>query len=314
MSVRDITIHIGLPKTGTTLLQTRVFPNHPQIAYLGRGGICPEMDELLRVLRRSPTWDGGAARLVLQSVMSHMTAADRAIVVSHEGLSTHTRSVSPSLKAQRLHELFGRARVLLIVRRPQDMIESLYFQRLKRPWHRTFDLSFERWFERQWTQRDIVSCELQRLLFFSLATSYADVFGRDNVIVLPYELLQRDTDCFCAALAVELGVELGPLKKAIGGPKVNPRHTSLDLWKVKLLRWIPWLDKLPISLPVRLKGLLRSGQLGQPIKLTFPTDIEERIIEFSTKQCTALDQAWGLNLGSYGYPIEAEKPSPHCTR
>jgi hypothetical protein len=158
-----------------------------------------------------------------------------------------------------------------------------------------------------------VSCELQRLLFFSLAKSYADVFGRDNVVVMPYELLQRDKDCFCAALAVELGVELGPFKKATDGPKVNPRHTPLDLWKVKLLRWIPWLARLPMPLPVRLKGVVRSGRLGQPIKLIIPSHIEERIIEFSAKQCTALDQAWGLNLGSYGYPVEPGKPSPHHT-
>lgn len=314
MSARNIIIHIGLPKTGTTLLQTRVFPNHPQIAYLGRDGVCPEVDQLLHDVRRSPTWDGEAARLVLKSVMSSTPTAGRTIVVSHEGLSTYNRNVSPSLKAERLHELFGRARVLLIVRRPQDMIESLFFQRLKRPWHRSFDTSFERWFERQWSQRDTVSSELQRLLFFSLATSYADRFGRDNVIVMPYELLQRDKDRFCDTLANKLGVELGPFKEATEGPKVNPRHAPLDLWKVKLLRWFPWLDKVPVRLPGRLKGALRSGRLGQPINLAIPSQIEERIIEFSAEQCAALDQAWGLDLGSYGYPVEAGKASPHRAR
>ena len=27
---------MGLPKTGTTLLQSTVFPQHPQVAYLGK--------------------------------------------------------------------------------------------------------------------------------------------------------------------------------------------------------------------------------------------------------------------------------------
>ncbi len=157
MSAQNVTIHIGLPKTGTTLLQTRVFPNHPQIAYLGRDGVCPEMDQLLRAWYERVRLGMEMPRVSCCGLSCVPQRRIERSLLSHEGLSTYNRSVSPSLKAQRLHELFGRARVLLVVRRPQDMIESLYFQRLKRPWHRTFDLSFERWFERQWSQRDNVS-------------------------------------------------------------------------------------------------------------------------------------------------------------
>ena len=51
------------------------------------------------------------------------------------------------------------------------------------------------------------------VILLECATSYANYFGRDNVIVIPFELLQRDEDCFCDALAVELGWNLVPSKR-----------------------------------------------------------------------------------------------------
>jgi len=242
-------IHIGYPKTGSNFLR-RWFAGHPQLAF-AHGGMAGFQD-LYDIVRQA----------------SAPPSATRYRVTSAEGFATPQPSFGEALanhdlpqpvsmaEAQRavcstLAELFPNAMILLVTRGFAAAIVSLYSQ-----YARTAG-----WYD--FAQFCGAIEETPSLLdYCALIDVYAGAFGRENVIVMPYELLRDDADAFTHALESRLGLDhFAPPRE-----RVNASLSAEEMY------WYPRLTRAVRRLPSKRVGQFYaraafSNRLRLPIRM-----------------------------------------------
>ncbi|HEX7808817.1 MAG TPA: sulfotransferase [Thermoanaerobaculia bacterium] len=218
-------IHIGYPKTATNFLRSW-FAQHPQLEYV-EGGI-------------------GGFRDVYDVVRTSASRRSRALyrVTSSEGLATpladfgagaisYDRSAGLSLAdAQRtacdtLADLFPNAKILIVTRGFRSAIPSMYSQTVRTGTDSDFE-AFCRMLE------SAVREGIDGWDFCRVVGLYRERFGNDNVIVMPYELLQDDVRAFTSALESRLGLDaFAPAQQ-----RLNPSLTPAELY------WYPRFSRV----------------------------------------------------------------------
>src|SRR5262245_38096884 len=181
-----VTIHIGLPKTATTTLQQNVFASHPGIFYLGPKANYPEFDKVMNGLCGADglNYDPELGCRVIEKLLAPAKHAGKPLVVSHEAIGAQGRD--RRLKAERLKALFPDARIVLTVRRPEDLLVSVYLQWLKGFGGKRFEApSLDVWLERDW--QDARRGNFLRLQYEKLLELYRSMFGRMDVLLLFFE-------------------------------------------------------------------------------------------------------------------------------
>ena len=195
-------LHIGLPKTGTKLLQWHLFSNHPQIHYLGifhgnrkhRRSPREETfrdDHVQEMLQGIVVGDianpdlATSRRLARERVLPHLEHG-RVPLWSQETLSMDSE-ISRRRRAENLWRIFGRCRVLLTLRHPVRLVESTYglmlrreniYRRSGRTWYKSVD----EWFEEQ-LQGEI----FPHLDYLRTYEIYRELFGEECVKVVLFE-------------------------------------------------------------------------------------------------------------------------------
>ncbi|PAP75962.1 hypothetical protein [Rubrivirga marina] len=187
-------LHIGYMKTGSTWLQRHVASD----AATGLGLIA-EREDLTELLVR-PTvlgYDAGVIRALVAGPLRECERRGLVPFISHERLSGNPISggFDSTIVADRLADLFPEARVAIVIREQRSFLASFYNEYVcgggacslraflhpppgaKLP---LFTAGF---------------LEYDRLIGY-----YQERFGRDRVLVLPYESLRRDPLAFCNRL------------------------------------------------------------------------------------------------------------------
>lgn len=218
MSGERLLIHVGVPKSATTSLQFGAFPNHPDIRYLGKpfydegfgyeGSVAAaeftdslwKQDEL--------EFDYDLARRRFEKGIRPRLGDGRLAVLSEEGL-TQASAADRVLTARRLAELCRgvECSVLVTIREQRRALFSghqwIYSRRLT-------ELGFEDWVRWCRSYSSYHGCfndfPLRQYRYAGLARTYADLFGRDRVKVLPMELLAKRPTEFYAALEKFAGI------------------------------------------------------------------------------------------------------------
>lgn len=172
-TVNDTTIHIGYHKTGSTFLQKKIFPALPINQVL-----IPNVKYLAETVTYNPqhflTTLGNQYDLHThpQTIISQETLSGRG-----DGNPMWDKF----LIAQRLHQTFPDARILIVIRNQFDYIMSLY----------TFRVVI-RGLERQ-SLSDYLTEKFDRLSeklqYHKLVACYQALFTKKRVLVLPYEQL-----------------------------------------------------------------------------------------------------------------------------
>jgi Sulfotransferase domain len=263
-----VTVHIGLPKTATTTLQQKVFASHPGIFYLGPKANYPDFDEVMNGLcfADSLNYDAALGCRVLEKLFPAKDPGKPA-VVSQEALSAQGRD--RRLKAERLKALFPEARIVLTVRRPEDLLVSVYFQWLKGFGGKRREVpSLDAWLERDW--QDAGRGNFLRLQYAKLLELYRSLFGRTNVLLLFFEDLIEDRAKFARQLSEFIGVDSQTTDDLLSQEKSNPRMSSLRYSEVRLYSSVPLLQPLQALkhfLPGSLKSLMKRVQRDCRIRL-----------------------------------------------
>jgi hypothetical protein len=224
-------LHVGFAKAGSTFLQ-EWFSLHPQ-------------------LRFTPHKLAGLSDVhqIADFVHSHSDRSYRYLVTSNELLGSGGRIpygcplysfrmlVDTDLrKGQRdicrvLHDLFPESRVVIVTRGYAGIIRSLYSQYVKLGGKFCFRDYLEAYTPilKQWLDVD-----------YNLRL-YRDVFGDDNVIVVPYELLKADVATFVGTLEERLGLDHMDAVPGVRNPSMGPEKLY---WYALLSRYIvtPFAD------------------------------------------------------------------------
>lgn len=229
-------IHIGYHKTGTTFLQTQVFPAIPVNLLL--------MPDIVPIARRNH-FDPDRFRQHLGNQAAGSVHART--IISQETLSGRGDGNpiwDPHLIAKRLQQTFPNAKILIVIRNQFDYILSLYAFRVVRRGleHRTLDGFLA--LKQDWL--------CQKLQYDLLIGDYVRLFGRERVLVLPYELLVEDESTFVRRIATFFDHTKPILYRS---QKVNPSTRNGRLIRAHRLL------NTPFSIPV--ETLRRQNLLSQ---------------------------------------------------
>jgi hypothetical protein len=228
-------IHIGYPKAGSKFLQAW-FERHPELCYVPQGiGGFRNVYEMARPSERSFKYyvtsyeglsspHGSAGEIPLEVSAAWMTHTER--------MKKDQAGVCDALKG-----FFPGSRVIIVTRGFKGVIRSGYSQYVRSGGvlHNSKTLP-------EGVQADAFRYVSVFYDFDYLIGLYAEAFGEENLIVLPYELIRDDQDKFLAVLEERLGLEHVEIKLGRLNPSLSPEE----------LYWYPLISRAVSAAASRL--------------------------------------------------------------
>ncbi len=187
-------IHVGFCHSGTTSLQRNFFSRRADIFCCTSVGNCGGIFSLIKYEENASHVER-QVKLLIDRYVSRKIARGQKLVLSDETLVEQPeiyytpQKLPVSVIAQRLKRFFPNAQILFTVRNQFDYVVSCYFN-LKRNYadlaNRTME-DFDAWFAGNHSQ--ISNLFLRNLDYSQAIGTFADVFGKQAVSVLPLEAL-----------------------------------------------------------------------------------------------------------------------------
>lgn len=301
-------IHIGYHKTGTTWLQDHIFSN------AAKGFVSPwtvftgEAIEYF-VIKNCFKFNPEEARTAFEAACGNTMPL--VPVISHEDLNGYpvlARYYGPEV-ARRLQATFPDARVLIVVREQRSMLLSLYRQYIRQ--------------DGEWPIEDFIGdgkekpgfapiCRPDHLEYHYLINLYRDLFGKANVLVLPFESLVRDSRSFeaqihefagsggkaDAALAPAnvgwLGATLALRRQINKFCRKRPQAAGWDQWPLYYRGVYKLCDAVDRVIPRRWHRAFE-----EPLK----KKIADRVKGYYGPSNRELSAVMGINLKDLGYEV-----------
>ena len=317
-------IHAGLPRTGTTTLQTHLFARHTQVHYLGvfKGKLARERppidrssrgltlfrDAQVESLMNELLFDGAASPDLERSKELWRRISDEAPTLrkvwSWEGLGTDIAEKREA-RAANLARVIGPAKVLITLRHPVRLLESTYFQILRRNnnrdnnpgwkgavWYQPID----EWLDKHW------GGELEPILDYARTVEiFRRHFGRDAVHVLLYEDLARDPAAYVAEVCRVAGIDAEEGVQRTAGKREHSTSKRL-VETVKRVRGKPLgflRAKVAVALELRGWGPRDPGHAAASLDESRRQRVAERTRDGNRR----LNDELGLDLARFDYPL-----------
>jgi hypothetical protein len=307
---RALILHIGHHRTGTTTLQTAVFPQLTGVTYFCYRDAASGLTEFIGAFNWSPAIWRSRGDDIFARLCAEMRARGRpaSALISAEEISGYSifaardrlapnRRRDPFLLAAHLRECwaaaeragFDRVKVIVGIRRQDQYLGSRYAE--------------NGWKAESPSQGDFESQTLEiidpdkRYFVDGIWLDYnatrdviMDVVGEDNLLMLPLEQLGSEPSVYFSRLSQFLGESLSE-GETLAHEK--SRGIALDVWRLK--------DK-ETNRAARERGFgtVRS-LLARPIEIRLTPDLKERILERYRDSNRSLASSLKLDLARYGY-------------
>jgi len=321
MAPTQFTVHIGLPKTATTLLQQVLFAHHEGIAYMGKypkrvlrrnGESYGSIDLLMRSIHRCarPDRKTSAHAAAVRDFVGRSQASGRVPLWSSEGICSGGIR-NRELRAKSFAAFFGRYRTLIVLREPISFVKSMYLQKLKEAQYRRrrdrlikrrfFEV--EEWLAENWAERPTGA--LSNLDY----AQTVDVFSRysDDVGVFLFERLVSDKEAFIREICRFVGIDADRSIELISNQRRNPRLSQEQISKMRetygnIFKRI-FLNLVTRKYRREYFGMNQGKSQATPAEVVIPEEWRARIHEFAREGNRRLASQWRLPLAEYGYPI-----------
>ena len=202
----ELVVYVGPPNPASAALVNHLFPSLPDCRLVkasgrGRDPIYSHLKEALR----SGDNDEGLTRTA-RAWFAETAARHPTLLLADEALSgdAFDGCRGRADNARRLREVLPRARILLVVRRQDDMLRWIYSTYLRRGGGGSFaDLIADR----------VPGCtiDLDCLRYDEIVRMHRAQVGSDRVTLVPFELYSEDPGAFLAEIASIVGTPLpGP--------------------------------------------------------------------------------------------------------
>lgn len=288
-------IHVGLGKCGSTFLQRHFFPNIPGYEFVSTysGTEFPkELNFIYEINKDFDSLDKNNNRALgrigfkgskldnwKKLVDSYLNKKNSPILLSSEGLCGI--SYSPSRNnydlGLLLKVLFGKSKIIFVYRKHADYLESLYRQLVFKEQRFGRYLDFSDFFS---VEPTLEALSTPRDLDWSRCVrNYQDIFGKENVLAIPYELMKTDLPRFVKELEEFISTT----------PRLND-----EFWKTHE-------NKSPSKAFLREKGILRRSRVREFSGLNLET--RNAIDEQFRADCRELAVISGFDLASLGYVL-----------
>lgn len=233
MSEKKVYIHVGMPKTGTTFMQKKVFPHLQHVEYW-----TPFEHPLTYFFERISNnnhltypeeWK--------QKIREYLECSEtEKHVLSFEGFfGSYTNNYKSNYtNSLTLKELFPSAKVILCIRNQVDIIESNYSQIVSEGFSGSINqyLNYRKGKFQNERSESGINLNIESLHLVKYIENYLEVFGTDNVLVLPFELLKNSRQTFLNRICDFLDVESISMNETASAPT----KTSLSKRGMKITR------------------------------------------------------------------------------
>ena len=300
-------IHIGYHKTGTTWLQKRVFPDaRAGFSFVGD----PDAVRSALVAINPFDFDPGAVRERFGPGIEEAEGGGLVPVLSHERLSgsPYAGGHDSRITADPLAEAFPGARILVSIREQKSVILSIYKQYLR--WGGA--ASIEQFLTAPPGMGRIPIFRFDFYAYHRLIRHYQSLFGAENVLVLPYEMLKASPEGYLGRISGFLGTPLfvpGPDRDNVSPSALAlaiKRHANRFVVR-DALNPAPLFERQNANKPLH-KMARRIDELTTPRFRQKHEDrwrryVEARVGARYDNSNAAVGRLTGLDLGSFGYPV-----------
>lgn len=300
---RPVTLHVGFSKTATTSLQNSVFASLPGLANLGKpflqdGRRKPLYDAIVHLtFSEELAYDAAATARAFHEAVH---AAPGSVLISSEGFS-YGRHNDPALVARRLRAIFSNASVVFTVREQVGWIRSLYLDDCGRFVFEHPMPRFDTWLALEQRKRNRNALRMAN--FEPLIGLYEQLFGRERVHVLLYELMLAAPARFSEKLAGVIGVEAARLQHLVEALPRSNAALSRRAYRFGLFNhyFVPssfrrYLARLPDSIRARVLQ-------GPAPKLSLAPQSVELIRGYVKTGNRVLAARHALDLAAHGYAM-----------
>lgn len=298
-------VHIGYHKTGTTWLQKNVFVDEG-IGFSLVAGPLPVRFWFIGI--NAFDFDPARVRLRFRRAMKEAGEQNLVPVFSHERLSgsPYAGGHDSKASADRLAATFPEARILITIREQKSMILSVYKQYLRWGGAASF-----------WQFLNVVSGEgrapVFRYDFFEyhrLIGHYRDLFGAENVLAQPYELLRARPADFLGGITGFL--DLPDAEPPSSQSNISPSALSLAL-KRRANRFLvrdalnpaPLLERPGVNRTLhracRRFDELAPADLLKKHELRWRDFVEQQVGDRYVESNALTSELIGMNLKDFGY-------------
>lgn len=197
MSPKNIIIHIGMPKSASTFLQKMVFPNLTDVHY------CTYRNPLFSITR-----DLEFMHKDLVNIAEYRKKADdyieqikeNNILISNEmifGNPWHNFMNHYDM-AELLKLIFPTAKILVIIRKQDDFLASCYLQAVKIgfPQSKKNFFNLKQGVFGEYNYNGGMNIGVKTVNLYHFINYYANIFGKENIFIQPYELLRKNENQF----------------------------------------------------------------------------------------------------------------------
>jgi len=222
-------IHIGYHKTGTTWLQENVFKHLDDSELIYLFDRLQIRDDFIKV---SPQYfDIEATKIKYKPIIENCQMRNLVPIISHERLSGYPSSggYDSTLIADRLAAIFPEAKVLITIREQKSLILSWYAQYIVDGG----SLNFESFINPPSTNC-VVGMPLFDLKFYEfhhLIEYYQKLFSKENVLVLPFELLKDNPEEFSNRICSFANI---PVPAYIAKEQKNLRKNFMEIYYLRI--------------------------------------------------------------------------------
>lgn len=309
-------IHVGFPKTGTTSLQQGYFSKHPKFMYIGQTAMPANLKRLveLDMLTKSELdYDKEKVKKAFEKEVNQ--AYGKTFLFSHEAFTYCSEDliVDKAVIARRLHDIFGEAKIIITIRRQDDMWRSLYQQAVLGGLCVKFFMFLQYYFENYYTSF------FPLLKYIPIVKHYEQLFGQGNVLILCFEEMKENPEVFFSTLAnfcnvSNLKINLPHENKGIGASgiflkRIINRIVPYDLGRPQVHPPIGRLgeeQKLSFRLLYKTYTNMFFQRYGCYLpfnhKIKLPREWSQKIAEIYSDSNKQLCLEYGLPLREYGYP------------
>lgn len=319
-------VHIGMPKTATKTLQWRLFAEHSEIYYLGRyDGPAFKAEHRKYVACRDQTVLGIMNEIAYENFLSpdiprcttelegylqEHNPDGKLVVWSWESYCTDIAK-NRLARCKNLKALFGEARIVVGIRNPLKLLESAYFQQLKRDnigaHYRKGKAPFYTSIEK-WIKKNHLNDIHDHLQYAETIRMYTEHFGRDKICVLPFELLLADQHRFYTQLCEFMGIGLDEALPLVQHNVDNTRWSTCQLERLKnISESTNERFQFRFASKAQRRAMLDLARDGSPAapgekaRAPIPATLQNDILEHTREGNLWLEQTFGLNLRQYGY-------------